>query len=149
MRGAVHIPPYPRPALSTVPPPPPAALTALPTPANAPPHTNAAGYIIVLDYKAYADGVLWEDTTARRKPIVFLYGKRPLSGGMCPGVEQALATMRAGGRRRVTVPPELGFGGNGLTLRPTEHVPEKAGIVPSGATLTYELSLVRVSIPPS
>ena len=37
----------------------------------------------------------------------------------------------------------------GLTLRPTEHVPEKAGIVPPGATLEYELSLVRVSIPPS
>ena len=37
----------------------------------------------------------------------------------------------------------------GLTLRPTEHVPEKAGVVPPGATLEYELSLVRVSIPPS
>lgn len=68
---------------------------------------------------------------------------------MCVGVEKALATMRAGGRRRVTIPPELGFGAQGLTLRPTEHVPEKAGVVPPGAQLTYELSLVRVSIPPS
>ncbi|KAI7840548.1 hypothetical protein COHA_005703 [Chlorella ohadii] len=97
------------------------------------------GYIVVLDYKGYANGELFEDTTARRKPIVFLYGKRPFSGGMCLGR----------GRRRVTIPPELGFGNQGLTLRPTEHVPEKAGIVPPGATLEYELSLVRVSIPPS
>jgi FKBP-type peptidyl-prolyl cis-trans isomerase len=49
----------------------------------------------------------------------------------------------------VVVPPELGFGERGLTLRPTEHVPEKLGVVPPGATLEYELSLVRVSIPPS
>ncbi|KAI3430819.1 hypothetical protein D9Q98_009230 [Chlorella vulgaris] len=107
------------------------------------------GYIIVLDYKAYANGQLFEDTLARGKPIVFLYGKRPLAGGMCPGAEQALSTMRAGGRRRVTIPPQLGFGDSGVTLRPTEHVPEKAGVVPPGATLEYELSLVRVSIPPS
>lgn len=107
------------------------------------------GYIVVLDYKGYADGRLFEDTTARGKPIVFLYGKRPFAGGMCAGVEQALAGMRAGGRRRVTVPPELGFGDRGITLRPTEHVPEKAGTVPPGATLEYELTLVRVSIPPS
>lgn len=51
---------------------------------------------MVLDYKGYANGELFEDTTARRKPIVFLYGKRPFSGGMCLGVEKALATMRAG-----------------------------------------------------
>ncbi|KAL4436355.1 hypothetical protein ABPG77_009917 [Micractinium sp. CCAP 211/92] len=107
------------------------------------------GYIVVVDYKAYANGQLFEDTMARGKPIVFLYGKRPFSGGMCLGVEQALATMRAGGRRRVTVPAELGFGDSGLTLRPTEHVPEKRGEVPPGATLEYDISLLRVSIPPS
>lgn len=67
---------------------------ALPMHARRPP----AGYIVVVDYKAYADGQLFEDTTARGKPIVFLYGKRPFSGGMCLGVEQALATMRTGAR---------------------------------------------------
>ena len=30
------------------------------------------GYIVVLDYKAYANGELFEDTIARKKPIVFL-----------------------------------------------------------------------------
>lgn len=104
---------------------------------------------MVLDFKAYADGQLFEDTRARGKPIVYLYGKRPYAGGTCRGVELALAGMRAGGRRRVVVPPELGFGDAGATLRPTEHVPEKAGIVPPGATLEYDLTLVRVSIPPS
>lgn len=60
------------------------------------PSITPTGYIVVLDYKGYANGQLFEDTTARGKPIVFLYGKRPYSGGMCAGVEKALATMRAG-----------------------------------------------------
>ena len=54
-----------------------------------------------------------------------------------------------GGRRVVTIPPDLGFGASGATLRPTEHVPEKAGVVPPNATLEYELQLRQVSIPPS
>lgn len=107
------------------------------------------GFLTVVNYKAYANGQLFEDTYARGKPIVFFYEARPLTGGVCPGVEIALRTMRAGGKRRVKIPPELGFGDNGITLRATEHVPEKRGEVPPGATLEYELELVRVSIPPS
>lgn len=107
------------------------------------------GWLVVLDYTASADGDVFEDTRARGKPIVFFYGSRPFTGGLNPGVEAALSTMRAGGRRRVTIPPELGFGLGGTTMRPTEHVPGKSGVVPPGATLVYDLELVRVSIPPS
>jgi len=32
-----------------------------------------------------ADGVVFEDTKSRGKPIVFIYGTRPFTGGMCPG----------------------------------------------------------------
>lgn len=94
-------------------------------------------------------GELFEDTYARGKPIVYLYGNRPYAGGTCAGVELGIQSMRVGGRRVVVIPPELGFGPNGATLRPTEHVPGKQGVVPPNAMLTYELELVRVSIPPS
>jgi FKBP-type peptidyl-prolyl cis-trans isomerase len=67
----------------------------------------------------------------------------------CAGVEEALATMRAGGRRVVSVPSAAGFGDRGAVLRPTEHVPDKQGVIPAGAQLEYELDLLRVSIPPS
>lgn len=69
--------------------------------------------------------------------------------GACAGVEEALSTMKAGGRRVVKVPAALGFGDRGAVLRPTEHVPDKQGVVPPGADLEYDLELVRVSIPPS
>ena len=41
-------------------------------------------------------GELFEDTQARGKPIVFVYGSRPFTGGMNEGVERALATMKTG-----------------------------------------------------
>lgn len=46
--------------------------------------------------RATADGQVFEDTRARGKPIVFLYGGRPFTGGLCKGVEEAMASMRAG-----------------------------------------------------
>ena len=47
------------------------------------------------------------------------------------------------------MPPELGFGAEGLSLRGTEHVPRKTGTVPPNAELSYTLELILVSIPPS
>eukprot|EP00889_Picochlorum_renovo_P002735 jgi/Picre1/29765/NNA_005147.t1 len=76
-------------------------------------------------------------------------GGRPFTAGMCLGLEMALESMQAGGKRHVTVPSEYGFGEEGISLKPTLHVPEKQGIVPPGANLTYEVELIRVSIPPS
>lgn len=92
---------------------------------------------------------MFEDTRARGKPIVYVFGGRPFTAGLCAGVEEAISTMKAGGRRRVVVPPQLGFGDRGAVLRPTEHVPEKQGVIPPGATLEYDIELLRVSIPPS
>eukprot|EP00879_Flechtneria_rotunda_P024800 GHRR01026317.1.p1 GENE.GHRR01026317.1~~GHRR01026317.1.p1 ORF type:complete len:148 (+),score=43.92 GHRR01026317.1:663-1106(+) len=107
------------------------------------------GYLVVVDYTLRADGEEVENTRARGKPIVYLYGSRPFTGGMCAGVEQAMSSMQAGGRRKVIVPPELGFGDSGIVLRPTEHMPDKQGIVLGGAKLEYDIELARVSIPPS
>ncbi|KAG2487051.1 hypothetical protein HYH03_014297 [Edaphochlamys debaryana] len=99
------------------------------------------GALVVLEFTATADGQPFESTRARGRPIVLTYGSRPYSGGMCEGVEQVLATMRAGGRRTIVVPPALGFGERGATF--------SQGQVPPGATLKYDLELVRVSVPPS
>ena len=57
----------------------------------------------------------------------------------------------AGGIRKITVPPSLGFGERGINLRGTEHVRDKeasAEVAPN-ATLVYTIELLRVSIAPS
>ena len=43
-----------------------------------------------------ANGEVFEDTRQRGKPIVFIYGGRPFTGGLCKGVEEAMASMKAG-----------------------------------------------------
>lgn len=94
------------------------------------------------------DGVVFEDTKKRGKPIVFPFRSRPFTGGLNAGLEEVISTMRAGGVRRCTVPPSAGFGDEPFALQSTRHA-DKAAVVPAGSTLTYEVSVVRVSIPPA
>lgn len=107
------------------------------------------GNLVVVSFKGYENGRLFVDTYDTGKPIVFIYKSRPFTGGMCQGLEMAMETMKAGGKRHVTIPPQYGFGENGIALKPTLHVPEKQGVVSPGALLEYDMELVRVSIPPS
>lgn len=55
-----------------------------------------------------ANGEVFEDTYARGKPLVLFFQGRPFTGGLCLGVEQAMATMKAGGKRIIKV--GLAFG---------------------------------------
>lgn len=57
--------------------------------------------------------------------------------------------MYVGGRRTVTVPAAQGFGEKGGQVAASLHAPDKQGVIPKDATLTYDLELIRVSIPPS
>jgi len=94
----------------------------------------------------------FEDTRARGKPLVFVFGKRPLVGGLSPGAEAALSTMRSGGGRRAVVVPAEGGGfglGQGYALQATRHAGDKEGSVPPGASLRYDIELIRSSVAPS
>nr|CAD1833025.1 unnamed protein product [Ananas comosus var. bracteatus] len=69
-------------------------------------------------------------------------GVEPYTRGMCEGVEYALRSMRAGGKRRVIFPPELGFGDDGADFG--------SGVrVLPGATLEFIVQVDKVSIAPS
>lgn len=46
--------------------------------------------------RGYVNGEVFEDTRDRKKPIVFLYGSRPFTAGLCLGVEKGLQGMKAG-----------------------------------------------------
>jgi FKBP-type peptidyl-prolyl cis-trans isomerase FkpA len=49
------------------------------------------------------------------------------------GWEDGIAEMKTGGRRRLIIPPELGYGANGA-----------GQVIPPGATLLYEIELIDV-----
>ncbi len=53
-------------------------------------------------------------------------------GGVIPGFEEGLMGMREGGTRRLTIPPELGYGQSGQ------------GEIPPNETLTFEVELVSI-----
>lgn len=80
---------------------------------------------------------------------MFPFRSRPFTGGINSGVEEVVSTMRAGGRRNCTVPAEAGFGDVAYSIRNTRHAGDKGAVIPASSTLSYELELVRVSIPPS
>ena len=65
-------------------------------------------------------------SVAAEDPDSFRFGV----GQVIPGIDQGVAGMRVGGKRRIVVPPDLGFGAQGNNL------------VPGNATLLFEVELV-------
>ncbi len=57
------------------------------------------------------------------------------SGQVIDGWEQGLIGMREGGMRTLIIPPELGFGSNGV------------GLIPPSSTLLFEIELLTVTKP--
>ena len=85
-------------------------------------------------------GRLLFDSDSGGRQFALIYGSRPLQGALCAGVEEGLASMRAGGVRTLRVPPALGFPAGARF---------PGGEVAPGSTLTYTVTLARVSPPPS
>jgi FKBP-type peptidyl-prolyl cis-trans isomerase FkpA len=95
-----------------------------------------SGSTVVVEYRGYLpDGTLFEQRPSADGfgPSEFVLGE----GAPVPGLSTGITGMRVDGVRRVVVPPEQGYG---LVGRP-------AG-VPAGATLVFEVRLLRVAPPP-
>jgi len=75
------------------------------------------------------DGTKFDSSLDRNEPIEFVLGK----GQVIKGWEQGLIGMKVGGVRKLTIPPDLGYGEKGL-----KH------FVPPKATLIFEVKLLGV-----
>lgn len=77
-----------------------------------------------------------------RRPLALVMGSRPYNRGICDGLDYVLRSMKAGGKRKVIIPPNLCFGEEGADLG--------SGLqVPASATLEYIIEVEKVSIAPA
>ncbi len=88
------------------------------------------GQIVVVHFTGWLDdGREFDSTHRRAKPFGFPLG----SGQVIKGWDEGVRGMRAGGRRRLIVPPQLGYRDTGL-----------GALVPPNARLIFDIELVRI-----
>lgn len=91
----------------------------------------SAGQQIAVNYVgvSYADAKEFDNSFDRGMPFEFALG-----GGMViPGWDEGLEGMKVGGRRRLTIPPDLAYGAQG-----------QPPVIKPNATLIFEIDLLDV-----
>jgi len=88
------------------------------------------GQFVTVHYTGWLEDGSEFDSSRRRKPFSFPLGV----GFVIPGWDQGLVGMHVGGKRRLTIPPELGYGANGL-----------GSMIPPNAALVFEIELLEIS----
>ena len=91
--------------------------------------TATAGKIVSAHYIGrFPDGNKFDSSYDAGLPIEFLLG----SGKVIKGWDLGIEGMRVGGKRKLTIPPELAYGARG------------GGPIPPNATLVFDVELVAV-----
>ena len=89
-----------------------------------------AGDHVVVHYTGWlTDGTKFDSSHDRNDPFVFPLAQRYVIAGWDEGVQG----MRVGGSRKLTIPPELGYGARGA-----------GGVIPPNATLVFDVTLIDV-----